>query len=213
MNSVVLGWAGVAAVGVLLSFWAVCDGWSAFASVRLAVKLKRAVAWGPRWWMALAFLVSDALFLGAWLAIATVGAIALTLPPPVSSQRQETSEIIGYVLLGMEADLAAIQIWWRVVRLKLRGLGAWVHRRESSERLLMNRASSDGRRMLHAINGNLQFAISALDAGDDLTPALRAALVARLRAVSVSTTDLQVIVRGLGPIETVATGPVDGTTP
>jgi hypothetical protein len=115
-------WTVIAIVGFVVSAWAVYDDLLDFQAIRRAVKLELAIAWGPRWWVALGFLGSDALYSIAWLGFAVIGVLAMTLPPALSTQGEVTSEVVGWVLVGMEVVLALSQIWWRIVRGKTREL-------------------------------------------------------------------------------------------
>lgn len=117
-----ISWTVIAIIGFGLSAWAVTDDLLDFRAVRRAVLLKMAMAWGPRWWIALGFLGSDSLYSAAWLGFAVIGVLAMTLPPAPNPQREAASEVSGWVLVGMEIVLALSQVWWRVVRAKTREL-------------------------------------------------------------------------------------------
>jgi hypothetical protein len=200
-SAVELAWSVVALLGVLLSGWACQDDHASFEAVRLAVRLKRAVTWGPRWWMALAFLVSDLLFALVWIGFGSIGVVAMALPEAISPERREANEMIGYVLLGLEGVLALIQVWWRVVRLKLRSQGAWAPA-PSIERQRLRQVEGAGRPLIHAINGDLQFVVAALDlvsAGGGLSPSQLAELdgaIERLKTLGLHLGQLQTLVRG-----------------
>lgn len=115
-------WTMIAIVGLAFSLWAIWDDWLDLRAVRLAIRLHRAVTWGPRWWVAAGFLGSDGLFCLAWLGFASIGVLAMTLPPSPVPQREKVSEISGWVLVAMEIALALIEVWWRVVRVRVREL-------------------------------------------------------------------------------------------
>lgn len=113
--SVVLA-AAIGVIGALLTLVLAWDDWGRFDSILLAVRLKRAVVWGPRWWLALGFLVANGAFLVAWLLMIAVASIPLRLPPPGESFRQDAAELSGWLRVATEMTLAAIQVWWLVVR-------------------------------------------------------------------------------------------------
>jgi hypothetical protein len=111
-----LTWSFIAALGIVFSLWAVVDDWLDLGAVKRAIKLGRAVPWGRRWWGSIGFLVADSGFLLAWTGFLIIGAVAILLPPAASSERAEANTITGWVLVGLEADLLLVQVWWRVVR-------------------------------------------------------------------------------------------------
>jgi hypothetical protein len=117
--SVVLA-AAIAVIGALLTLVLTWDDWGRFDSILLAVRLKRAIAWGPRWWLALGFLVANGLFLAAWLLMIAVASIPLRLPPPAESFRQDAAELSGWLRVATEVVLATSQVWWMVVRERMR---------------------------------------------------------------------------------------------
>lgn len=110
----------VGVVGALLTLALAWDDWGRFDSILLAVRLKRAVAWGPRWWLGLGFLGANGAFLLAWVLMIAVASIPLRLPPPAESFRQDAAETSGWLRVMIEVVLAAIQVWWMVVRERMR---------------------------------------------------------------------------------------------
>jgi hypothetical protein len=117
--SVVLA-AAIGVIGALLTVKLAWDDWGHFDSMLLAVRLKRAVAWGPRYWLALGFLVANGLFLVAWLLMIAVASIPLRLPPSDEIFRQDAAELSGWLRVATEMTLATIQVWWMVVRGRMR---------------------------------------------------------------------------------------------
>lgn len=115
-------WTIIAAVGVLLTGWMILDAWLDFRAVKSAIRGGFARAYGARWWIALGSLVGNGLTLFVWAGFLLVGVIAMQFPPPPPSPNQAASNMwAGWVLIGMEALLAAIQVWSRVVRQKVVG--------------------------------------------------------------------------------------------
>jgi hypothetical protein len=86
------------------------------------VRRGNAVTWGPRWWVALASLVSSIGMLIVWGGFVGIGIVAMTVPPPITTERQAASEMSGWILVGVELVLAAIQVWQVYARTKIRPL-------------------------------------------------------------------------------------------
>lgn len=112
-----LAWSAVAVVGVLLSLWMIADAWLDLQVVRRAILGGYARSRGARWWIAVGALVGNVLTAFVWLGFLLVGLIAMQHPAatPVA-ERPQINVAAGWVLLAMEALLAAIQVWSRIVR-------------------------------------------------------------------------------------------------
>ena len=105
-------WTVIAMIALGFSAWILDDNVRNMAAVRRAVKQERAVAWGPRWWVALASLVSSAAMLVVWIGFAVIGVLAMTVSPGASpALRATVSSFSGWILVGMTLILAAIQAW------------------------------------------------------------------------------------------------------
>jgi hypothetical protein len=113
-------WTAVALCGVLLTVWMIVDVYLDYRFVRRGIRAGIAVAYGPRWWIAVGALVGNGLTLLVWLGFLVVGLLAMQFPPPPPNTEQGVvSMVIGWVLIAMEALLASVQVWSRIVRLKV----------------------------------------------------------------------------------------------
>lgn len=117
-----ISWTGIAILGFLFSSWGTWDSWLDFMAILGAIRVRKAVMYGPRWWIAMGFLGSDALFGLTWAGFILIGILAMTVPPAPNPQREWVSEVTGWVLVALELMLACIEIWWRLVRIKIREL-------------------------------------------------------------------------------------------
>jgi hypothetical protein len=114
-------WTLIAVVAIGFTAWIVDDNVRNFAAVRAAVRQGRAVTWGPRWWVALASLVSSAAMFVVWLGFAAIGALSMTAGPNTDvAYRSWVSNVSGWVLVGMTLILAGIQAWQVYARTKIR---------------------------------------------------------------------------------------------
>lgn len=115
-----LTWTGFAALGVLMTAWMLIDAWLDWHAVQHGIRGGWAVAYGPRWWIALGALGGNGMTGLVWFGFLVVGVIAMQFPPPPPNVEQATSsQVSGWVLIAMEGLLAVTQVWARVVRLKV----------------------------------------------------------------------------------------------
>jgi hypothetical protein len=122
-SSIEVTWTAVALLGVLMTAWMIADAHLDYRAVRRGIRAGIAVAYGPRWWIAVGALVGNGLTLLVWLGFLVVGLLAMQFPPPPPNTEQNVvSMVIGWVLIAMEALLASVQVWSRIVRLKVIGL-------------------------------------------------------------------------------------------
>ncbi len=118
-------WTLVAAGAIGFTSWIIDDNVRNFAAIRRAVKQGRAVAWGPRWWVAFASLVSSVLMFVVWLGFAAIGIVSMTTSPQDSvDERAAVQAVSGWVLIAMTLILAGIQAWQVYARTKIRPLTA-----------------------------------------------------------------------------------------
>lgn len=114
-------WTLIAIISLGFTAWIVQDNLLNYAAVREAVRQGRAVTAGPRWWVALASLVSSTAMFVVWLGFATAGVLAMTVGPDTPlEQRVRVSEAVGWVLVAMTLILAGIQVWQVYARTKIR---------------------------------------------------------------------------------------------
>lgn len=114
-------WTAIAVVAIAFTFWLIRDCWYDLAAVQMAIRMKRERERSRRWWYAIRDLVSNSVLLFIWGGFAAIGFVALLLPPPPpTSERAIASEVTGWVLVFMESLLAAVQVWGKLVRTKIR---------------------------------------------------------------------------------------------
>lgn len=211
-SEVEITWALVALVGLVATAWLTQVDWSYFATVRQAADEGIVVPWGPRWWIALAFLVANVLFFVVWLGFAILGFVAMTVAPSRTEVGQETSTLLGWLLVTLEIVLASIQFWWRYVRWKLRSVVAPVPDRRLTE------AAQQGRPMIHQINNDLALCVGLIDLileSGALPPEQQAELdlvIEKLQLAVDQMTELQALVRGLDPFDTSPPSSAAGVT-
>jgi hypothetical protein len=117
-----LTWSIIALIGVILTGWMILDSWLDFRAVQRAIRGGYAKARGARWWIATGALIGNSLTAFVWAGFLLVGLIAMQYPPPPPNTDQTVSNMAaGWVLIGMEAVLAATQVWMRYVRVKVAG--------------------------------------------------------------------------------------------
>lgn len=117
-----LAWSIIAGIGVLLSLWMIADAWLDYRSVVRGIRGGYARARGARWWIAVGALGGNAMLVLVWLGFLAIGVLAMQYPPPPREPDQQVSnQWAGWVLIGMEALLAATQVWARLVRLQVAG--------------------------------------------------------------------------------------------
>lgn len=118
-------WTLIAVVAIGFTGWIVDDNVRNYAAVREAVRRGRAVAWGPRWWVALASLVSSAAMFVVWLGFASIGVLSMTTDPLTPMEhRARVSEVNGWLLVAMTLILAGIQAWQVYARTKIRPIAS-----------------------------------------------------------------------------------------
>lgn len=119
-----ISWTLIAVIAIGFTAWIVDDNVRNFAAIREAVRQDRAVAWGPRWWVAVASLVSSAAMFVVWLGFAAIGVLAMTTGPDTDvTYRVRISSLSGWVLVAMTLLLAGIQAWQVYARTKIRPIG------------------------------------------------------------------------------------------
>jgi hypothetical protein len=114
-----LSWTAIAVGGFLFSVWLVGGGWLDLQAVQAAIDAHppRARRWGPRWWVAMSAVVANVALCLVWIGFVLIGAIAMRYPPPPPTAQQTVStQWVGWVLIAMEALLAAVQAWHLFVR-------------------------------------------------------------------------------------------------
>jgi hypothetical protein len=111
-NPIEISWSAVAAIGVLFTFWMIIDAYLDYLAVQTGVRGGYAKARGARWWIASGALIGNGLTLLVWAGFLVVGGMAIF---------DLWEEWAGWILIGMEALLATIQIWSRIVRYKVAG--------------------------------------------------------------------------------------------
>ncbi len=117
-----LSWTIIAVVGVLVTVWMIIDAYLDYRVVVRAIRGGYARARGARWWIAVGALVANAMTVLVWVGFLVVGLIAMQFPPPPPNVEQAGSNAAaGWVLIGMEALLAATQVWARFVRIQVAG--------------------------------------------------------------------------------------------
>lgn len=117
-SAVEQAWTAIAVAGLIFSAWLASDGWLDLAAVRAAVNADppRARSWGPRWWVALSAVIANGLLCLVWLGFASIGAVAMSLPPNPLAAQTTAVTATGWVLIAMEAILAFVQGWHLFVR-------------------------------------------------------------------------------------------------
>ena len=94
-------WTLVAAGAIGFTAWIIDDNVRNFAAIRRAVKQGRAAAWGPRWWVAFASLVSSVGMFIVWLGFAAIGIVAMSVSPRDSTPEiQMVQTISGWLSPG-----------------------------------------------------------------------------------------------------------------
>ena len=118
-------WTLVAAGAIGFTAWIIDDNARNFNAIRRAVKQGRAVAWGPRWWVAFASLVSSVAMFVVWVGFASIGIVSMTVSPHDSAaERTAVQAVSGWTLIAMTLLLAGIQGWQVYARTKIRPLTA-----------------------------------------------------------------------------------------
>lgn len=116
-------WTGIAVVAIGFTAWIIDDNTRNFAAIRRAVQRGHATTWGPRWWVAVASLVSSVAMFVVWIGFAVIGVVAMTVSPTDSEEtRVAVSTATGVVLVCMTLILAGIQVWQVYARTKIRPL-------------------------------------------------------------------------------------------
>lgn len=116
-----LVWTLIAACAIGFTAWTVRDNWLNLQAIRQAVRLHRAVTWGPRYWVAFASLVSSVVMVVVWLGFAVIGIAAMSVSPETDpARRMAVSEWSGWALIAMTLLLASVQVWQLYARSKIR---------------------------------------------------------------------------------------------
>lgn len=115
-------WTAIAVMALIFTVWHLWDNWLNWQALMIAIKLGTAYRLGPRWWIALSSLVTSCGLLIVWLGFAGLGVAAMTVPPPLTSDRQTVSMVSAWLLVCIESVLAAVQIWQAWVRGQVRRL-------------------------------------------------------------------------------------------
>jgi hypothetical protein len=116
-----IAWTLIAVVSLGFTAWIIDDNVRNYAAIRTAVQRGQGIAWGPRWWVAVASLVSSAAMFVVWLGFATVGVLAMTAGPETNiDYRMWVSGLSSWVLVAMTLILAGIQVWQVFARTKIR---------------------------------------------------------------------------------------------
>jgi hypothetical protein len=111
-------WTCVAVVAWGVSLVLVYKDSRRFSRVEYAIKLAKAVRYGPRWWIAIGFLVADSLFLFGWFGWIIPGVVAIMTPSP-ARDRTVLETFFLYQFIFTEAIFGSIQLWWWFVRTRL----------------------------------------------------------------------------------------------
>jgi hypothetical protein len=120
-SSLEITWTMVAVLALGFTAWIVDDNLRNFAAIRTAIVQGRAAKWGPRWWVAIASLVSSAAMFVVWLGFAVIGVLSMTTgPDSPEAYRVRISTLTGWVLVAMTLILAGIQAWQVYARTKIK---------------------------------------------------------------------------------------------
>jgi Na+/proline symporter len=113
----------IAIVSLGFTSWLIDDNIKNFFAVRQAVREGWAKTWGPRYWVAIASLVSSLMMFVVWMGFAIIGLIAMSVGPESSDdQLRQASSFNGALLIAMTLVLAGIQVWQMYARTKIRPL-------------------------------------------------------------------------------------------
>lgn len=114
---------GFAITGFLITVWLMSEDHKWYDAFSEAERTRRAVLFGPRWWIVVGFYAADILFSIAWVLLIILAAIAISVPPlRFDIERMLAQIITGYVSIILDMMLALIQFWWWIVRWRLRAL-------------------------------------------------------------------------------------------
>lgn len=84
----------------------------------------RAVAWGPRWWVAVRDTGMWLLIAYIWLVFIVVGVLAMRYPaPPPNPDQHVSSQWFGWLLISAEFALALFQGWYLFCRTRIERTG------------------------------------------------------------------------------------------
>jgi hypothetical protein len=118
-----LVWTGIAVVALGFTAYIIDDNVRNYRAIRQAVREGWATAWGPRWWVAFASLVSSVAMFVVWLGFASIGVVSMTVSPHDPPESRATvSQVTGVVLVCMTLLLAGIQAWQVYARTHIRPL-------------------------------------------------------------------------------------------
>jgi hypothetical protein len=115
------GWTAIALWALLFTCWLLDNSIRDFNAVRTGIRLHMAVVYGPRWWIALASMVTCAVMYVIWIGFAIIGILSLSISPTSPEQlRMRIGTVTGIVLVTMTVLLAAIQAWQVYARNKVK---------------------------------------------------------------------------------------------
>lgn len=114
-------WTLISFAALIFTSWLVDDNVKNYQAVEWAIKQKKAVRYGPRWWIAVgSFGTSLAMFI-VWVGFATIGVMSISIGPNASSEmRVWFGTVTGLVLIGMTTLLALSQVWQFFIRQQVR---------------------------------------------------------------------------------------------
>ena len=158
-------WTLIAVIALGFTLWIIVDNAQNYRAVMAAVRRGNAVVRGPRWWVALASLVSSVAMLIVWGGFIGVGIVAMTTPPPATTTNQVASNIIGWILVGIEVVLAGIQVWQVYARTKIRPL-VNPATDERAARMIASETASVAEAAAHAEVATIAAAASAAEASE-----------------------------------------------
>lgn len=197
-------WMVVAFLGAAVAVGLVGNIVPSQVAVERWIRDGQAVRWGPRHKFVTGFLVGAALFALIWVGFIALGVNAAFNPPPIGAVRQAASERGGWILVGLEIALLAVQgvlfaAWVAVGHSTVR------QRAPRTLATLLLESIDYGREMGHTVANELQLVVSALEvvAEDQAVPAVRRAeldaAIERTAAVMTHVHALHVAVKTLEP--------------
>jgi hypothetical protein len=116
-------WTLIAVGSIGFTAWIVDDNVRNFLAIKKAVQQGRAIPWGPRYWVAVASLVSSAAMFVVWVGFAFIGIVSMNVSPnDPEGYRADVQTASGWTLIAMTLLLAGIQGWQVFARTKIRPL-------------------------------------------------------------------------------------------
>lgn len=162
-------WTAIALLGTVTAFAFLAYIWLSYQAVMSWIDHGWAVRGGPRHKFVLGFLLGVGLLIIVWFGFDALGVNAMLNAPPTTPDRAAASERGGWILVGLEAALLAVQgvLFWAWVTVGKPTLGSG----QGSTLSDILEASTDiGREMGHLIANDLQQPMSVLEeiAGDHM---------------------------------------------